>query len=492
MGVRVRMHDANETGPETPSPLSPTAESRPGLLRVLGPGMATAIVVGNVIGSGIFAKPGGIASEAGNFSLILTAWITAGLICLMGSLCYAELAVMLPRAGGAYVYLGHAYGRPVGFLYGWTDFLFGRPASIGALSSFFISQLGKVAGWELGVGGEVGLPLFVIALMASINIAGVIWGGRLQGATTLLKVALLIFIAGLPAILYAVGSSLVDPAAFSSRLTRAHEGRFAVLLLSIMWAYDGWEGVTPVAEEIRNPQRNIPWALIGGLGTVILLYVAANVAYHSVLSMDEVASTKDGVAAVEVMRKLLGPHGETLMAVGMMISAFGAINSNMLLGPRVSFAMGRDDVFFRQLGRVHVNYRTPATAILVQALMSAALIVAAAILVHTVESLRETSIFDLLTNYFVFSASIFYFLNVLAVFVMRFKHPDWERPYRTLGYPVVPLIYLVFYAWFLSQIYVSNPYEANIGLCLIALGLPVFYAWRAWAKRHPQPMHDGE
>ncbi|MGE3317002.1 MAG: APC family permease [Planctomycetaceae bacterium] len=472
------------------SPLSPNVESRPGLLRALGPGMATAIVVGNVIGSGIFAKPGQVALEGGSFGLIITAWISAGLLCLMGALCYAELAVMLPRAGGAYVYLGHAYGRPVGFLYGWNDFLFGRPASIGALSSFFAYQLGKVLGWNLEFAGEVLLPLAVIVLLAGVNIAGVIWGGRMQGATTILKMALLALIALLPVICYELGTGGVDPANLGTQLSKPATGGFAVMLLSIMWAYDGWEGVTPVAEEIREPQRNIPIALFAGLGTVMVLYVSANVAYHTVLSMDEVAASQN--VAVDVMKRLLGSHGETLMAAGMMVSAFGAINSNMLLGPRVSFAMGRDDVFFRQLGRVHVNFRTPVTAIVVQALMSSALILSAAILVRTVPALYKTSIFDLLTNYFVFSASIFYVLNVLAIFVLRRRHPEWARPYRTLGYPVVPVIYLLFYGWFMSQIYVARPYEANIGIALIALGLPVYWGWRAWAIRNPPNLRDGE
>lgn len=452
--------------------------------------MATAIVVGNVIGSGIFAKPGQVALNGGSFSLIISAWITAGLLCLMGALCYAELAAMLPRAGGAYVYLGHAYGRSVGFLYGWNDFLFGRPASIGALSSFFAMQLVRVAGWPENLAGEVLLPLAVIFLMATVNIAGVIWGGRLQGATTLLKMALLALIAILPVVYYLLGRGGVDPANLQSTLSKPATGSFALMLLPIMWAYDGWEGVTPVAEEIRNPQRNVPLALLGGLGTVMLLYVSVNVSYHLVLSMDEVAASKN--AAIDVMTRLLGSHGEKLMAAGVMVSAFGAINSNMLLGPRVSFAMGRDDVFFRQLGRVHVNYRTPATAIVVQALMSSALVVAAAILVRTVDQLNASSIFDLLTDYFVFSASIFYVLNVFAVFVLRYKHPEWERPYRTLCYPVLPLAYLAFYFWFMSQSYWEKRFEAAMSVGLILLGLPVYFGWRAWAKRHPQNLRDGE
>jgi len=450
--------------------------------------MAMAIVVGNVIGSGIFAKPGGIAAEAGDFRMILAAWIAGGLICILGALCYAELVVMLPRAGGAYVYLREAYGRLVGFLYGWNDFLFGRPASIGALATIFVGSLMHMLGRQSGAAEQLIVALSTIALMAGINIAGVIWGGRMQGATTLIKASFLAFVALLPLGMWLLGKGGVDAANFSTVLSGASgggAGRFAVVLLMVMWAYDGWEGVTPVAEEIREPQRNIPRALFGGLGLLIVLYLAANLAYHAVLPMEAMAAAGDH-AAEAVVKALLGPLGEKLMAAGVVLSTFGAINSNMLLGPRVSFAMGRDDVFFRQLGRVHVNYRTPATAIVVQALMASALVIASAILVQTVPYFADRSIFDVLTSCFVVSASVFYFLGVLSVFVLRFRRPEWERPYRTLGYPLTPAAYLAFYTWFLGSLCVDRSYEAAIGACLIGLGVPAYYGWRAWARRHPQ------
>src|SRR3990172_2314426 len=252
------MHNASEPGPALPNPLSPPFESRPGLLRALGPGMATAIVVGNVIGAGIFAKPGIIAAEARDFDIIWRVWLAAGVICLLGSLCYAELAVMLPRAGGAYVYLREAYGRPVGFLYGWNDFLFGRPASIGALSTFFALNLAQFVGWNAGEGARLTVALSTIALMAVVNIAGVIWGGRMQGVTTALKVGLLLVVAGLPVAFYLAGSTAVDPGNFALGLRQDHDPRLAGVLLSVIWAYHGWEGITPVAEEIRDPPRNNP------------------------------------------------------------------------------------------------------------------------------------------------------------------------------------------------------------------------------------------
>jgi len=511
----------SDADPHSPGPLSPEIESRPGLLRALGPGMAIAIVVGNVIGSGIYAKPGKIAAEAGDFRLIITAWVLGGVLCILGALCFAELAVMLPRAGGLYVYLREAFGRPVAFLYGWSEFVFGRPASIGALSMIFVGSLGKVIGSDFDSVVEILLAFLIISLMAWVNVMGVIWGGRIQGATTVLKAGFLALVAVLPFLMPLFGkpgistenyrpirlverqsvaeaedadqqTSALDGAQTASA-GKSLAGQFALVLLAVMWAYNGWHGITPMAEEIRNPQRNIPLALFLGIGLLIVLYVSANIAYHGVVPMDEMAKPENQEHVAEItVSKLLGPLGLKFMSASVMLSVLGAINSNMLLGPRISFAMGRDDAFFRQLGRVHVNFRTPALAIIVQALMGMLLIVASAILVRFAVAFREKNIFDVLTDYVIFSASIFYMLAVLAVFVLRKKHADWERPYRTLGYPVVPLAYLAFYTWFLYYVYLRQPVEASIGVVLILLGLPIYFVYRAWARGNPEVMHDGQ
>ena len=514
---------ADADAPETvPGALAADVESRPGLLRVLGPGMAIALVVGNVIGSGIFLKPGIIASKGGDFRLIFAAWIVGGGLCILGGLCFAELAVMMPRAGGMYVYLRETYGRLVAFLFGWTDFLFRSPASIGALSVAFVAALGKAIGYSFDITTGMGLCLLLIAGMAWVNIMGVIWGGRVQAGTTLIKAGFLGIIALLPFLVMLAGyfefdmanyGTMIDIAARREAVAVAAFGlvggsqvaeqpafgdpiafsaRFAAIMLAVMWAYNGWHGITPVAEEIRDPQRNIPLALFGGIGILIVLYLGANLAYHGVLTMEEMAEAGE-LGAQRMVEKLLSSGGERVVGFGVaamsavvMCSTFGAINSNMLNGPRIAFAMGRDDLFFRQLGQVHVNYRTPAVAILVQAVMSAGLVVASGVLVATVDGFQQTSIFEMLTNFVIFSASIFYMLSVLAVILLRWKHPEWERPYRTWGYPFVPVLYLLFYGWFLWQVYLGQPFEAKAGLGLIAAGLPVYFAWRTWASRHPR------
>ncbi len=506
----------NRPEPSTPSPLDPTVESRAGLLRVLGLGTSVAVVVGNVIGSGIFFKPGAIAAAAGSFPLIISTWIVGGVLCILGALCFAELAAMLPQAGGPYVYLREAYGRPAAFLFGFNEFLFSRPAAIGALSVAFVESLAAALGWEMRVEAKVFLSVSLIGLVAWVNVVGVIWGGRLQGLTTLIKGGFLFLVGIAPFAFASAGYGGFDIANYTTSIPLqdvSWSARLGVVLLAVMWAYDGWHGIAPVAEEIRDPQKNIPRALFWGVGILMFLYVLANFAYHGVLTMQEVRASGT-TAAPAMIQKLLDPFGDRTAQLGVaamgaviMCSTFSGINSNLLLAPRIVFAMGRDDVFFRALGRVHVNYRTPATAIIIQAAMAMLLIVATAVLIEFAEvlqniaviqqlaggqELKQSTIFDILTNFVVFSASIFYMLCVFAVYVLRKMHPDWERPYRTWGYPVVPAVFVLFYLWFLAQIYLGKPWESRLGLLIIALGLPVYFAYQFWAKRHPENPRDGQ
>lgn len=503
----------------------------PTLRRALGLPMALAVVVGNVIGSGVFLKPGTIAADGGSFGLIIAVWILGGLLCVLGALCFAELATMLPRAGGLYVYIREAYGRPLAFLFGWSEFLFTRPAGIAALAVAFVTTFGNSLG--LGGTGEGGDPLGfynvlfaagLIAVLAWVNIMGVLWGGTVQLVSTVVKGGGLLIVAAMPFVLipfithgfdagnYATTSAPSDPSFF---------GRVALVLLAVMWAYNGWHGVTPLAEEVKHPQRNIPLALFGGIGILIVLYLAANFAYHSVLTMDQMGAAGEG-ASKEMMRSLLKQPGVALITGIIMCSTFGAINTNLLHSPRVTFAMGRDGVFFRGLGHVHAEYRTPAAAIFVTATMAVLLIVVLAVAKYSVRdldvdklfagksavvaneqqadgdqyastkkeplpktilvNLKQGTMFGLLTDFVIFAASIFYTLAVLAVIILRRRCPEMERPYRTWGYPVVPCVFIAVYCWFLWRIYLDKPLISLAGLFLIALGLPVFYAYRHWSR----------
>ena len=339
--------------------------------------MALAIVVGNVIGSGIFLKPGSIAAEAGDFRLILSAWLVGGAVCGLGALCFAELAAMLPRAGGLYAFLKEAYGKPAAFLFSWNEFLFNRPASIGALSVAFAGALGLSLGRTLTQPETIFLALGLILLLTWVNIRGVLWGGWVQGATTLVKASFLGLLALLPFLMAPFSETGIDWANYSSRVEPSGDmapgTRFGLVLLSVMWAYNGWHGITPVAEEVRDPERNIPRAMFGGVGLLTVLYVSANLAYHGVLSMGEMAAA--GPHAAETMvAALLGPFGAAAMAAVIMCSTFGGINSNLLLSTRIPFALGRDRLLAPVLGRVHAAYRTPFVAIIVQAFMAALLV----------------------------------------------------------------------------------------------------------------------
>lgn len=468
-----------------------TAE-RPILLRALGPGTAIAIVVGNVIGTGIFYKPGIIAQEAGNFQLILIAWILGGVVCLLGALSFAELAVMLPQAGGIYVYLREAFGKPPAFLFGWSEFLFNRPASTGALAVAFTTMLGAACGWQWTTMQCLPIALAVIAAMAWVNILGVVWGGGVQSATTIIKTGAVALTGLCPFVLFALGLANIDFSNYATTVTPtspSFQARFGMVLLAVMWAYNGWHGITPVAEEIRQPSRNIPLALFVGVGILITVYLLATFAYHAVLPMSDLAQAGEGASKVAA-EQLLGTWGAFLISAVIMCSTLGTINSNLLISPRIPFAMGRDGIFFRQLGWVHANYRTPAAAIAIQAVMAAVLVIASAVLLEMGVIQRSTTIFEILTNFVVFGASIFYLLAVIAVFVLRRSHPEWSRPYRTWGYPVVPALFIVFYLWFLLQIFLGKPFEAIAGLVLILLGAPVY--WFGFRNAQPESSESSD
>mgnify|MGYP006273036345 CR=1 FL=1 len=469
----------------TPSPVA-----QPSLVRAMGLGMAVAVVVGNVIGSGIFAKPGRIAAEAGDFKLIMVAWVVGGVLSLMGALSVAELAAMLPQAGGLYVYLREAYGKLTAFLFGWSEFLFHRPASTGALSVMCVVNFSKALGWDCSAADQVMISAGIILSLSFVNIVGVAWGGRMQVVTTVLKVGFIIMIILLPGLMWLLGKYQPQWSNYGTSVTPNQPNfatQFAAAMLAVSWAYDGWHGITPVAEEIKDPQRNVPRALFVGIGVLALLYITANLSYHLVIPMPQMVEPKENqqLVATLTLKEMFGPIGQTLMSVGVMLSTLGAINSNLLYGPRVSFAMGRDRVFFSQLGAVHATCRTPAFAIAVQGLMAVVLVCASLGLTAWVSYFKDKSLFDILTNYIVFSASLFYVGAVASVFVLRKKHPEWERPYRTWGYPWLPAAYIAFYAVFLSFVFKGNPGEALIGVGLIAAGWPVYLIWNRQQTRQP-------
>jgi amino acid transporter len=433
-----------------------------GLVRALGPVTATAVVVGTTIGSGVFKKPQIIAEKVDHFGLIALLWILGGVLVLLGALAYAELAVLFPKAGGNYVFLREAYGRLAGFLWGCVEFLIIRTASIAALATIFTESLNDVISdpalaESLGLSQAVRmspwaqhcLTAAVIIALGIVNVRGVKWGGGLQLAITLVKVGSLLAIVTFPFVLSAFLTTAPRPQpanltpAWPSDWSGVRFGQLGAAFLGVLWAYHGWMQVAPVAEEVTHPQRNLPIALLAGVGIIIFLYLGANLAYSLIIPLPELAALKGTTTAAEFGRRMLGPVGGAAASAAVMISVFGALNGNLLTGPRVLFALGEDGLAPAALGRVHPRFHTPAAAILVESGWSALLVIAVAVLTGIGVLDPNKSHFDILTDFAMFGAILFETLAVVSIFVFRQRLPNADRPYRCPGYPVVPILYTI-------------------------------------------------
>jgi basic amino acid/polyamine antiporter, APA family len=443
------------------------------LKRELGPWAAASIVVGTVIGSGIFLVPQAMVLRVGTPLMVFGVWIFGGLLSLAGSLTYSELAAALPEAGGEYVYLRAAYGPLWGFLYSWTQMWVAKSGSIATLATGFFYYLTNffpamdrvfyTVSLPLGPGGS-GLELrygqlFAMALilaLAGLNYFGVKLGGEVQVAVTGIKVALIFFIivAGL-----CFGKAHGISAEKAAPLTGA--GFFAALVAAL-WAYDGWNNVSMVASEVRYPQRNLPRALIWGTGAVMAIYLLANAAYFHVLTAAEVGSSPR--VASEMMRRVLGNPGAAAVSIAAMISIFAALNGSILTGSRVPYAAARDGLFFKAVGRVNANYHTPAVSILSLSAWAAVLVLSGR--------------YDQLFTYVIFASWILYGMTAAAVIVLRHKRPDLPRPYRTWGYPWVPAVFVVVALALILSTLLDSPRESLMGIGLIVLGLPFYFYWK--------------
>ncbi len=480
--------------------------SRPGLVRALGPLTATAIVVGTTIGSGVFKKAQVVAENVPNLGFAALAWVLIGVLALLGGLTIAEVATLYPRAGGAYVFLREGYGRLAGFLWGWVEFWIIRSASIAALATIFSESLFNVLrdpalagrlGYEPGTSAlaqanEVYTTLAVILSLALVNLRGVKWGGVLQLFITLVKVGSLLAIMALPLIFTAAIVPNPDP--LPEDWKRPPEsfslGGFATALLGVLWAYHGWMNVAPIAGEIRNPQRNVSLSLIGGVGIIIALYLGANFAYAWVIPQDQMANVTDKPVATEFSIRLLGSIGTVLMSGAIMCSVFGALNGNILVGPRLLYAMGEDGLVPRLLGRAHPRYHTPVLATLVLAGWSMLLVAGVAVLKRT-GKLDAKAPFDVLTDFAMFGAVTFETMAVLTIFVFRRRFPQAERPYRCWGYPLTPALYVLLPVMILANMFFNQRTEAMAGMGLIGLGALVYaFVLDPLPKREPQAVPD--
>ena len=459
------------------------------LTRGVGPWAATAVNVANMIGTGVFLKSRVMTCNVGSAKTVLVVWLVAGLLSLAGTFSYSEIASMMPEAGGDYVYLRRAYGRLVGFLYGWIAFTVARAGSQAALAVglaiFMNVALGgaldhwhfafSAIGAHASVSGLTLVALGAIWLVAVINCASVAAGGSFALALTIAKVGLLLCV-GIGAFAFAAGdwghfmeSGTPGTCEGVANSARGGIAGFGAAMLGALWAYDGWQNVAPLAGEIKNPQRNLPRAFVGGTLVVASLYLFVNAAYFFALSPAEVASVPaSSSVATEVLKKFLGPLAVSMTAVALMISSFGALHASVLANSRIPFAMARDGLFFRSLVRLSARSNVPVRAIVAQAVWASVLALSGS--------------YDALTDAVVFSSWLFYGLVTASLFVFRAKMPDAPRPYRALGYPIVPLIFLAVTAALLVNTFIAAPHEALRGVVLLAAGLPFYWYW----SRHPQ------
>ncbi len=467
-----------------------------GLVRALGPITATAVVVGTTIGSGVFKKPQSIALNVPNFGLIALLWVVGGVLVALGALAYAELAVLFPRAGGNFVYLREGYGRLAPFLWGCVEFLIIRTASIAALATVFAESFRDVIGdselaAKLGLSEPVRMSAWdvrmltvnVILLLGLVNVRGVRWGGGLQLAITLVKVGSLLAILAIPFVLsaYVAGAPRPEPQylrpVWPDDWGSVNFLKLGTAFLGVLWAYHGWMMVAPVAEEVTRPQRNLPIALLGGVGIIIFLYLGANLAYALIIPRPEMAALKDTTVAAEFGRRMLGPLGGAAASAAVMVSVFGALNGNLLTGPRVLYALGDDGLAPAALRRVHPRFHTPAAAIVVETLWSALLVLAVAALTEWGVLDPAKSAFDRLTDFAMIGAVLFETLAVMTIFVFRRRMPDAPRPYRCPGYPVVPALYVLLPAYMVVSTVAEPGTRVEALAALVFTGLcAVFYA----------------
>jgi basic amino acid/polyamine antiporter, APA family len=447
--------------------------SAPDLPRVLGGTHATAIVVGTIIGSGIFLVPSEMMQDVGSSLLVYAAWIVGGLLSLFGAMTYSELGAMMPYAGGEYVYLRGAYGDRMSFLYMWTWFAVAKPASIGTVTTGLARTLGIFPAFHwldtAAIGGAFPVmwsQLFAIAvtwLITGLNYLGIKKAGDFQVVFTLLKVLLILAVAG-----FCFTSAMGSWSNFGTSLPRAASGNvfnnFMAALIATLWAYDGWNDLTMVAGEIKQPQRNLPLALIGGLVIVGVLYMATNAAIQYVLPAAQIAaSPRPAVAALQVVA---GAAGASLVAAGMALSIFVTLNGTIMSGARVPYAAARDRLFFPQFATIHPRFQSPSTSLIVQAVLASLLLLALG---------RFRQLFELA----VFAEWLFYMLTATTLFIYRRQRPLADRPYRTWGYPVLPAVFVLCSAAVLVSSFVGNLTGSLIGSLLILLGLPLF----EWIRR---------
>ncbi len=457
------------------------SDGSPQLIRGLTLTDATSLVIGTIIGTGIFLKTTVMTQQVGSPSMVLLVWVAAGLLSLAGALTYAELGGLLPKAGGEYVYLRAAYGDAPAFLYGWMRFVVGSTGSIAGLAAGFaifftalfgigepwanytFNIFGKEMSWQFGWSQII--AVLTIAVFSAVNCRGVVFGGRLQTILTFGKVVgIFSIVAGVFLFTKGVPWENLSTELRTHNLTAIQA--FGAAMLAALWAYDGWNNMPMAAGEIKDPSRNVPRALIIGMFVVLTVYLLTNLAYFHALPVTEIASADSAnPVATRAVATFLGSTGSVFVALAIMLSIVGSLNGSILTGARVPYAMATDGLFPESIAKLSKGSHVPVRSIVVQAVWAAVL------------ALLGT--FDQITDYAVFSMWIFYILTTSAVFVLRRKMPDAKRPYKTLGYPITPIVFLLVGLWLLINTLQTSPVEAGMGVLFISFGIPVYFYYRA-------------
>ena len=430
------------------------------LRRQLGVFDASSIVVGTVIGAGIFLVPSIMARRLPSVTGILTVWAVGGILSYFGALAYAELGAMFPATGGQYVFLREAFGKPVAFLCGWTLFLVVLPGQIAALAVGFATYLGSFV--PLGVWAGRFVAVGLIAIFTLVNYRGLKLGATVQNVLTVLKLA------GI-AVLVAAAFLSRQPSHLDFTLTSADLSprAFGLALSAALVAYDGWNNLSFVNGEIRNTKQTIPRALGMGVAACALVYVLVTAAYLRVLPVDAVAGSSR--VGTEVAARVLGSGGLVFVTIAILISILGSTNGNVLAAPRLYFAQAQDGLFFSRFATVHPRFQTPSFSILMQGIWAS--------------MLALTGSYELIVSYAIFCAWCFYLLVVAGLMILRRQRPELPRPYHMWGYPFTALAFVGATVWFLGNSLRWNPIPSFSGLILLVLGIPVYYLWRGWTSR---------
>jgi amino acid transporter len=431
----------------------------PTLVRRLGLWSSIGVVIGITIGGGIFRTPAGIAARVPEPMWMLGVWVLGGLIVLCGALAFAELAASMPETGGMYVYLREGWGRPHAFLYGWAQLVLIRAAALGGISSVFGEYFLRVFGIDTAAYPSAAdyLAAGAIVFAALTNIAGVQFGALLAGLSTITKFgALMLLVLASLTLGGGAGASWSHLAPTGAGLDA---GLFGLSLISVMWAYDGFADLTFASGEVKDPQRNLPRAIIIGTLLIIAIYLSANLAYLYVNPIDKLKASP--LVAADTLGALFGQAGVSFIAVVVMISTFGSLMGSMLASPRIFFAMADDRLFFRQIAAVHPTFRTPWVAISLASVLGVAMVM--------------TQTFEQLTDTFVLAMWPFYALSVAAIYRLRASQPHLQRPYKVVGYPFVPAVFIAAAIYLVVNALITDPKWTSITFGVVLAGLPVYF-----------------